>query len=60
MDEVVEAKRSRIDATKGQILLLEIGAMMLDAAANVAGLRAKEEIENELNAVDLVDLISRG
>lgn len=55
LNEIVEAKWCRIDAAKGQILPLEIGAMMLNTAANVARLGSKEEIENELHGVDLID-----
>lgn len=53
LDKVVDAEWSRVNTTERQILLLEVGAMMFDAAANIAGLGAKEEIENELDSIYL-------
>ena len=42
VDEIVKAKWCRVNATQGQIFLLEIGAVMLNTSTEVARLRSKE------------------
>jgi hypothetical protein len=54
VDEFAKLEWSRINDAKVEIFLLEVGSNMVDACANVPGLRAKEKVGNKLNSVDLV------
>jgi hypothetical protein len=54
LDELIGADGGRVDAAELEVLLLEVGAVVRDARADVAGFGAEEEVENELNAVDLL------
>lgn len=54
LDELVGANGGRIDATELEVLLLEVRAVVSDTVADVAGFGAEDEVENELDAVDLL------
>lgn len=46
-------KGSRVDSADGQVLVLDSGWASLNIAADIAGFRAEEEVEDELNGVGL-------
>lgn len=54
LDELIGADRGGVDAAELEVLLLEVGAVVCDARANVAGFGAEEEVKDELDAVDLL------
>lgn len=54
LDELVCGYRRWVDAAELEVLLLEVGAVVSDACADVAGFRPEEEVQNELDAVGLL------
>lgn len=54
LDELKGLDGRRIDAPELEILLLEGRALVGGPSADVAGFWAKEEVEEELDAIDLV------
>lgn len=54
LNELVGADGRGVDAAELKVLLLEVRAVVRDTRADVAGFRTEEDVENELDAVDLL------
>lgn len=54
LDELIGADGGGVDAAELEVLLLEVGAVVRAACADVAGFGAEEEVKDELDAVDLL------
>lgn len=55
--EIADGEGARVNALKGHVFLFEGGLDVLDAAADVAGFEAEEDVEAELDAVDLLHVL---
>ena len=53
LDKLNRLERFGVDATEIQVLLLEGGTPVFDAATHVAGFGTEEKVKNELNAINL-------
>lgn len=57
LDEVPGSEWGGIDTSEAPVLLLHVGATVLDTLAQVSGLRAEEDVKDELGTVDLIQLV---
>ena len=56
MVEFGETERGRVDATKAEVFAFKRGGGV-DVGADVAGFRAKEDVEDEFDGVGLIMLV---
>ena len=52
LNKVESSQGCRIDASEVEVFLLDVRAVMLDTASEVASLWSEEDVEHELDAVD--------